>query len=66
MPKDVYKIIKDQDQDDEFSDPIYDENIEEEPNEEYPNEIYYKYELYHSHLMRTSKHILLFLIKKKT
>jgi hypothetical protein len=25
MPEDVYKIVRDQDQDDEFSDPIYDE-----------------------------------------
>ena len=66
MTKDVYTIIKDQYQDDEFFDPIYDENIEEDPNEEYPDETYYEDELYHFHLMRTSRHILLLLIKKKT
>jgi hypothetical protein len=65
MPKDVYKIIKDQYQDDEFSDPIYDENIEEYLDEEYLDETYYKDEVYHFHLMRTSKHILLLHIKNK-
>jgi len=36
MPKDVYKIIRDQYQDDEFFDPICDENIEEDLDEEDP------------------------------
>jgi hypothetical protein len=51
MPKELYKIIIDQDQDGEFFDPIEDEKdlveehiheekLEEDPDEEYPDEIY--------------------------
>jgi hypothetical protein len=40
MPKDVYKIVRDQDQDDEFFDPIYDKNLEEHPDEEYLDDTY--------------------------
>jgi hypothetical protein len=40
MPKYVYKIIRDKDQDDEFTDPIYEEKIEECPDEEDLDETY--------------------------